>query len=941
MKRPNLLFPIVIFILIALNSWLFYYLYNQQIAYQKNILFQEAERCGSEIEKVAEKFEKDINFILFSDDITEIFSNTEDKSRGLRKLELYYSTYNQIIINIDIYDSNKNVLNLFKNKKGGFITDHFIAQRQRDLQEKENIKTQDGNYQYFLPVFKDGKIYANIVLTLDLNRFINSFLDKYHLKNTLWQWIIDLREGTYTANLQAKDLEIKNLDIIVNEIKAKNNGFIKHDAIIDKKEESIISVYYPIRVLKQDFGIIFSLNNSILIEEVIYKIITVSIICLALLIFLMVFYMRIIRKKTFTENDREKEINNLRTIIDNLPIGIMLLESTNKIRMINNTARQMLLLKSNEDLVGQDISDRFLISRNYFQNEIVESAYDSNQFILYQKEGNEVIIFKKEVPHFYNGEELLIEAFIDVTPIEKARKYEAAANNAKSEFLAKMSHEIRTPMNGIIGMTEALDQQNLTESQKEYVDIVKRSADLLLSIIDDILDYSKIEAGKMQLEEIPFNLSEEIKLSLDLFRPIVEEKSHLTLTSKINPEVPENIIGDPFRLRQVLSNLISNAVKFTHEGTIEVGVELEEEYSGNLTLLFYVADTGVGIPREKIETIFNSFTQAESSISRKYGGSGLGTTISKQLVNLMHGEIWVESPSGLSTDKKYPGTKFCFTIEVYSNEKLNKGLDFSNINSLSNVNSLIISAKKEINKPLLRFLKNIQLHYDLFEYKEDNFNQLKKLLKEKEALYHLLFIIDEPNFDGLKVGKQLHKAKISDKFIVIMISSNHKQENYIQTKRAGIDNYLPEPYENNDLKKIAYELFPSVEHVNDEKPGTIRPDLSILVAEDNLINQKVAETIFQTLGFSIDIAKDGNEALEKVKAKKYDIIFMDLLMPDKDGMQVTVDIRGLGYQMPIIAMTASASKQTKTKAISGGMNDYVTKPVKTETIRKILLKWFS
>lgn len=940
MKRPNILFPVVIFILIALNSWLFYYLYMQQITYQKNILFQEAERCGSEIEKVAEKFEKDINFILFSDDITEIFSNAEDKTRGLRKLELYYSTYNQIIVNIDIYDSNKNVLNLFKNKKGDFITDHFIAQRQRDLLEKENIKTQDENYQYFLPVFKDGKIYANIVLTLDLNRFINYFLDKYHLKNTLWQWIIDLREGTYTANVQTKDLEITNLDMIVNEIKAKNNGFIKHSAYIDKKEETIISVYYPIRILKQDFGIVFSLNNSILIEQIIYKIIIIGAISFALLVFLMIFYLRIVRKITVSGKDREKELKNLSTIIDNLPIGIMILESTNKIRMINNTARQMLLLKSNEDLIGQDISDRFLISRNYFQNEIVESAYDSNQFILYQKEGNEVIIFKKEVPHIFNGEELLLEAFIDVTPIEKARKYEAAANTAKSEFLAKMSHEIRTPMNGIIGMTEALDQQNLTESQKEYVEIVKRSADLLLSIIDDILDYSKIEAGKMQLEEIPFNLNEEMKLSLDLFRPIVEEKN-LVLTSKINPKVPENIIGDPFRLRQVLSNLISNAVKFTHEGTIEVGVDLEEEYSGNLTLLFYVADTGVGIPREKIDTIFNSFTQAESSISRKYGGSGLGTTISKQLVNLMHGEIWVESPSGLSTDKKYPGTKFSFTIEVFSNEKLYKDLDFSNISSFSKVNSLIISRQKEIKKPLLRFFKNIQVHYDVFEYKEDNFNQLKTLLKEKEAVYHVLFIIDEPNFDGLKVGKQLNKAKVSDRFIVIMISSNHKQENYIQTKRAGIDNYLLEPFENNDLKEIFYGIFPSVEHVDDEKTGTIRPDLSILVAEDNLINQKVAETIFQTLGFSIDIAKDGNEAIEKVKAKKYDIIFMDLIMPDKDGMQVTVDIRGMGYQMPIIAMTASASKQTKTKAISGGMNDYVTKPVKTETIRKILLKWFS
>ena len=251
--------------------------------------------------------------------------------------------------------------------------------------------------------------------------------------------------------------------------------------------------------------------------------------------------------------------------------------------------------------------------------------------------------------------------FSDITPIEKARKYEAAANTAKSEFLAKMSHEIRTPMNGIIGMTEAMDQENLNAEQKEYLQIVKRSADLLLNLIDDILDFSKIEAGKMQLEEIPFKLREEVKLSVDLFRPVIEEKN-ISLQIKTNPDVPENIIGDPFRLRQVLSNLISNAVKFTHEGQIVVGIQLEEEYNSNLTLLFYVEDTGVGIPRNKIESIFNSFTQAEESTSRKYGGSGLGTTISKQLVNLMHGEIWAESPSTISTSPNYPG----FKIQLYN-----------------------------------------------------------------------------------------------------------------------------------------------------------------------------------------------------------------------------------------------------------------------------------
>ena len=280
----------------------------------------------------------------------------------------------------------------------------------------------------------------------------------------------------------------------------------------------------------------------------------------------------------------------------------------------------MLLIKGDEPIAGKNLTDRFMLSRDYYDPGS-ETAFDSNQFVLYRHEGEEVAVYKKDLPFNIDDQEYIVSVFSDITPIEKARKYEAAANTAKSEFLAKMSHEIRTPMNGIIGMTEAMDQENLNTEQKEYLQIVKRSADLLLNLIDDILDFSKIEAGKMQLEEIPFKLREEVRLSVDLFRPIIEEKN-ISLQIKINPDVPENIIGDPFRLRQVLSNLISNAVKFTHEGQIVVGIQLEEEYNSNLTLLFYVEDTGVGIPHNKIESIFNSFTQAEESTSRKYGGSG-------------------------------------------------------------------------------------------------------------------------------------------------------------------------------------------------------------------------------------------------------------------------------------------------------------------------------
>ncbi|HBH49255.1 MAG TPA: hypothetical protein DDX98_11470 [Bacteroidales bacterium] len=566
------------------------------------------------------------------------------------------------------------------------------------------------------------------------------------------------------------------------------------------------------------------------------------------------------------------------------------------------------------------------------------AAYDTDQYFYYQREDSEVVIFKKELPCTINEKEYVLSTFIDVTSVEKERKFEAAANTAKSDFLAKMSHEIRTPMNGIIGMTEALSRENLNETQQEYISIVRRSADLLLNIIDDILDYSKIEAGKMQIEEIPFSLREEVSLSVELFRAIAEEKS-LELEVEVDSSVPDDIIGDPFRLRQVLSNLISNAVKFTHKGKIKVLVNLEEAYSGNITLLFSVVDTGVGIPKEKLNTIFHSFTQVETGTSRKYGGSGLGTTICKQLVTLMNGEIWVESPSKLSELKDCPGSAFNFTIEVFSNEEIDKEIDYSGLKLFSEINALIITHNKTTKKRLYAFMEQFAINVSTLHFGEHIVSEVEKELKENKI--HVVFIIDEPGLDGLWLAKKLQEDGHSNKHRIFMISSNHKPENYIQSRLAGVDYYIVQPFEHKLLKKNLLLCFPSIVDKAKHQGLVLNPNLKIMVAEDNIINQKVAENIFRNMGYEIQIANDGVEAIELMKKNEFDIIFMDLEMPEKDGIEATSELRSLGYQVPIVAMTASATEATKTKSLQAGMNEYTTKPVKTETVVAILEKWFA
>ena len=939
MRKSIIIASLAGLLIIAINLIVFRDLYNKQFNYQKNILFGQADLCGSNIERVLQRFESDLNFILFSDDISELFLDEAEHSNSLRKLELFYSSYSSLIKNIDIYDNNKNVFNLFKDKK--FITDKYIAQRQRKLVNKEQVKIRENEFHYFIPVFKDNQVYGNIVITINLSKYILAELNKFHIEDICYQWIIDLESSSFTTNFAGgKESEISDFEQILENLNNGFEGLLRHQVTYDSVTTQLVTAYKPLSVLDHNFGLGFSFNNNFFIKQVFSKITLVALASILLFLISLIIILRQIRRNEKRDSANTLEIDRLKGILLNLPIGVIAFDDNDKILYLNQLAREMFLIKEGEELNGNVLTEKYLQTGKRDKQHGKPAAYDTNQFILYEKEGNEVVLYRREFPYLIGTHEHTLSAFIDITSIEKARKYEAAANTAKSEFLAKMSHEIRTPMNGIIGMTEALNQQSLTKEQLEYVEIVKRSADLLLNIIDDILDYSKIEAGKMQLEEIPFRLYEEVKLALDLFRAIIEEKG-LQLILDIDEDVPDNVIGDPFRLRQVLSNLISNAVKFTHEGEIHIVVSVDEKYNGNLTLLFEVVDTGVGIPQERLDSIFSSFTQADRSTSRKYGGSGLGTTISKQLVNLMNGEIWVESPSGISKNKKFPGSKFSFTTEVFSNEELEKDLDFSKVESFSDVHVFLIAQNLPTKKRIISFLNHLSIKVTTVELEGEK-DIIESIQKQLETnTYQLILIMDDPNLDGLWIARQLSHQKITEKYRCIMISSKHDHENYIQTKVARIDYYLTQPFEQNILKNYLYKWFPAIQKIEENKSVSLQKDISILVAEDNAINQKVAETIFGNMGYTIDIAHNGKEAVELVKKKSFDIVFMDLEMPELDGVDATVEIRGLGFQMPIVAMTATTSKIGKDNAITSGMNDYITKPVKVEAVKIVLLKWFS
>jgi PAS domain S-box-containing protein len=941
MKKIYLIFSSVVLVVILLNVIYYFDLKKQQIIFQKKYITEQGSACVSKLENTEMELENDFNAFMFSNDISAL-TNMDQKSNELtQKVEMLYSKYPNLISNISLFDQNKNVFSLYRDNKEVFIADRFTTHAQQSITDKEAVIFENNLYHFVFPIYKEKVLFGNLDVTLDQNKYFDNLFQGYLINNMLWQWVIDKSGKTIYSNETLK-IELKEDTLeISNNIKKDLQGFVIHDVLINGEKQTVLSSYFPAKFLKSDLGIVFSFNLNDIFSNIRNKAIII-ILCSIILIVIVFFLLR----KALLAIDRQDKIHrkaekDFVLIFDSIPIGVLILTQDKIIRHINRTASEMLYGREEKNIIGRNITD--LILPKYFSDKnTVDSAFDTNHFYYFQKDGDEVVIYKREIPFELDSEHLIIDAFIDISPIEKARKLEAAANLAKSDFLAKMSHEIRTPLNGIVGMADALIQLKLTTEQRDFAEIIKKSSDLLLTIINDVLDYSKIEAGKMVLEEIPFKISDEITFARELFKPLAEEKK-LKIITRIASNVPNNIIGDPFRLRQVISNLMSNAVKFTHEGEVSISVELLEEYSGNLTLQVNVEDTGIGIPKEKLDTIFSSYTQAEGSTTRKYGGSGLGTTISKQLVELMSGEIWVESPSTISTNSEFPGTKFSFTIEAYSNEKIQKNYDFNNIRNYEDIFSLVITDNSSDGETIYNYLLNFGTNYEIYTYHSETPELLVNKLLIEYQKFHMIFIKDSLDFDGFKIAKTLFEKGITYKHLFVMVSSNDNVGNFIKAKRLGIDYYLIKPYESSEVFDIIQDNFTTIK--NDlkfiPKLNKMRKEISILVAEDNLINQKVAKTIFKNLGYEISIAQNGVEAVDMALEKDFDIIFMDMMMPEKDGVQATKDLRKKGYNKPIIAMTANATKEGKNKAISFGMDGYITKPSKMEAIKKILIKYFS
>lgn len=652
-------------------------------------------------------------------------------------------------------------------------------------------------------------------------------------------------------------------------------------------------------------------------------------------------------------NDRkeiEREINlqklYFETLVEVSPVAIVVMDKEHSI-LSCNPAFEELFGYTEEEIIGKNLDylvvpDEMMADATRYTSQVVSGKTIHGTGQRKRKDGSLVDVEIFGVPLVVNEEMIgVLGLYHDITALVEARRVAEEADKAKSEFLANMSHEIRTPMNGVIGMIELALDTPLTAEQRDYLETARESAFALLNLINDILDFSKIEAGHLELEEINFDLRNTVESVAYTLAQRAEAKG-LEMACLVDHNVPDRLRGDPGRLRQVLVNLIGNAIKFTERGDITVTAQLVEEDDQTATIQFAVKDTGIGIPKDRQKVIFERFRQADGSTTRRYGGTGLGLAISSQLVRMMGGTIEVESEEG-------KGSTFRFTAR-FKKQPGDAQPEQRVPVELKGLRVLGVDDNATNRKVLSKMLEGYGCRPQMVASGKDAIAALHQAMEENDPYRLVLLDMQMPEMDGEQVLEAIKQdSQIADTDVVILTSMGQRGD-AARLESKGCAGYLVKPVKQSQLfdamvavlgkvKKEGEQAKLVTRHTLNEQK---RKEMRILLAEDNPVNQKLAVALLSKAGYPVDVVETGAQALDALQKGHYSLVLMDVQMPEMDGLEATERIRAReaeGEHTPIIAMTAHAMKGDRERCLAAGMDDYVSKPLRPKELFEVIAKW--
>lgn len=921
-------------IVILVLSNIYYYrdTYFWQIDTQRHVLKKELLLCTDELDQSFKKVQTDVMLLLNKQELDDFFSNSAKADETTKRFELLYNRYSDFILEMSVVNTLGQSYTMRKGANNTVVTSIDRTESEMSFLPTTTILPSEGKILLSQPLATPTSVFGKVDFVINLDSFFRSVFHSFNLDQYQFQWIVSGNGEIVYSTLPLNDVVSHKPESFLTPLKKGKPFELTHQISVKGTPTDVLTVFQPLSFKGGSFFVAFSLPTDLITISIARNAFVVGTVSLIIVLGIMIIFVVFLRQRLKADKIAKLNQEALRKMIYYLPAGILLIDHNKKIVSVNRAFLKLFDFEDEDLVVGHPLEDNLVFSNIQLIGKEKYSDY-SYKFNIKNGNNSETIILNEKIPYYLEQKRYLVDVYTEIPILEHKLAKSASTQHAQTAFIANISHELRTPLNGIIGMTDLLSQGLLPQSESDMIGILKRSADTLLSLINDILDFSKIESGKFDIESIPFDIKSELESTLEGFMPMAREK-HINLTWHIPIALPTDFIGDPMRFRQVLNNLLSNALKFTEKGKVHVLVSKTRLLNGNQGLLFSVKDTGIGIAKEKQKFIFNSFYQADESSTRRFGGTGLGTTISKELVQLMGGEIWVTSPSDLSSDPEYPGSEFCFTLPLKS-RKLAKIVNTSQIEDFHQLRAMLVTDDSLQVQIMSRNLTALKIDFRVMAPSQETIDLLRTTTR-----YHLVVIDNRPDFNGIDFLQELFNHQLHKNFIILFQSSDNQRSNTNLVKRLGADAYLRKPVRLVVLREFLFNHFPGLAHKHSHDSFLKDPSsVKILVAEDNRLNQRVAQNLFGKLGYHIDLANDGAEAIRLMKKKDYDIVFMDIYMPLMDGIEAVRTLKSNGVTCPIVAMTASNDQFERTRAMEVGMDDYISKPTRAEDILRMLAKW--